>query len=46
MVQSRLRHKNATYAHVWPESDTSTRELVGAAFADRDVDHGPGLRAV
>ncbi len=48
VVQARMRHANATltlntYAHLWPDSDDSTRALVGEAFAGRE---GPDLRAV
>lgn len=33
---SRLRETTLdTYAHLWPDSDESTRAVVGAAFADR-----------
>ena len=40
VVQARLRHASAkttldTYAHLWPDTEESTRAAVGAAMAAR-----------
>lgn len=43
VVQARLRHSSATttlntYAHLWPDSDESTRAAVGAVLRARPED--------
>ncbi len=42
MVQARLRHASAkttldTYAHLWPDSDESTRTAIDAVMQAREA---------
>ena len=47
VVQARLRHASAkttldTYAHLWPDSDESTRAAIGAVMQQREALLGGG----